>query len=81
MAGKHSVSLCFMTVPEFCTWARIGRTKTYEEIKAGKLRAFKVGRKTLIDVRDAGKWADEQPDLILWRTPEEVFGMESPDGA
>lgn len=26
----------FMTVPEFMRWARIGRTKTYEELAAGR---------------------------------------------
>ena len=52
-----------LTIPEFALWARIGRTKTYEEIRAGTLRALKVGRRTLIKRDDALAWLDRQPPL------------------
>lgn len=54
-----------LTIPEFCAWARIGRTKTYEEIAAGALRALKVGRRTLIMRNDAAEWLSGQPTLDL----------------
>jgi excisionase family DNA binding protein len=53
-----------LTIPEFCAWARIGRTKTYEEIAAGALTALKIGRRTLIKRDDACSWLDRQPMLV-----------------
>lgn len=52
-----------LTIPEFCAWARIGRTKTYEEIATGALVALKIGRRTLIKRDDACSWLDSQPVL------------------
>jgi len=37
----------FMTINEFHAWSRLGRTKTYEFLACGELRAIKVGRRTL----------------------------------
>ena len=45
-----------MTVKEFCRRYRIGITKLYEEIKAGRLRAVKCGTRTLILNRDGKTW-------------------------
>ncbi len=47
-----------LTIPEFCDWARIGRSKTYEEIGAGRLEAVKVGKRTLIPVTAAHRWLE-----------------------
>lgn len=52
-----------LTITEFLAWARIGRTKTYEEISHGTLRALKVGRRTLIKRDDALAWLESQPTL------------------
>lgn len=52
-----------LTIPEFCTWARIGRTKAYDEIGAGALRALKIGRRTIIMRDDAAAWLHSQPAL------------------
>jgi len=43
-------------VKEFCRRFSIGRTTTYAEIRAGRLRAVKVGRRTLITSVDAENW-------------------------
>ena len=51
------------SVTEFCLGYGIGRTIAYQEIAAGRLRAVKVGRRTLI-TRDAAEgWLAALPDL------------------
>jgi excisionase family DNA binding protein len=40
-------------IREFCDAARIGKTKTYELIKEGRLKSTKVGKRRLILPRDA----------------------------
>ena len=44
------------TIPEFCRQYKIGRTKTYEEINTERLKAVKVGSKTIIRADDAEAW-------------------------
>lgn len=44
------------SISEFCSRYGIGRTKAYEEIASGHLRAVKVGRRTLITESDAESW-------------------------
>ena len=41
----------------------IGRTKAYQEIAAGRLRAVKVGRRTLITHDAAEAWLAALPEL------------------
>jgi excisionase family DNA binding protein len=43
-------------ISEFSQVYGIGRTKTYQEIKAGRLGTFKVGRITLISREAAEMW-------------------------
>jgi hypothetical protein len=45
------------TVKQFCADYGVGKTLTYAEIKAGRLRARKVGSKTLILHEDSEGWA------------------------
>ena len=45
------------TVKQFCADYGVGKTLTYAEIKAGRLRAVKVGFKTLILAQDSEAWA------------------------
>jgi excisionase family DNA binding protein len=45
-----------LSVAEFCAQFSLGRSKAYEEIKAGRLRIVKVGRRTLITASDAMAW-------------------------
>jgi len=44
------------SVAEFCHIYGIGKTKTYEEVKSGRLRVVKIGRRTLVSVMDAQAW-------------------------
>ena len=53
-----------MTISELCAWARIGRTKVYEEIAAGALHAIKIGRRTFITTDAARAWLASQPAYL-----------------
>ena len=50
-----------MSIDEFCERYGLGRTKTYEELKSGRLRGRKIGKRTVIAADDAEDW--------LWRLP------------
>lgn len=50
-----------MTVNEFRRWAKLGRTKTYQELGKGTLKAVKLGKRTLIRTESAVAWLDAQP--------------------
>lgn len=43
-------------INEFARMYSIGRTKVYEEIKAGRLKAFKIGASTRISREAADSW-------------------------
>jgi hypothetical protein len=45
-----------MSLAEFCQRYDIGRTKAYEEIKLGRLRVRKCGKRSLITEDDAEDW-------------------------
>lgn len=50
-----------LTIDEFTQWARMGKTRIYEEIGKGALPAIKVGRRTLIPMAAAETWFAAQP--------------------
>lgn len=50
-----------LTIDEFCRWARAGRTMAYAEIKAGRLRAVKIGSRTVIPMENARAWLASLP--------------------
>jgi Helix-turn-helix domain len=52
-----------MSVRAFCEIYGVGRTKAYEEINAGRLRARKAGRRTIITADDAEDWLGRLPAL------------------
>jgi excisionase family DNA binding protein len=51
------------TIAEYCRRYRICRETAYREIRAGRLPARKLGRKTLILRADAETWAAGLPEL------------------
>lgn len=46
------------TLPEFCERHSLSRTAAYREIRDGRLRITKVGRRTLIAREDASAWLE-----------------------
>ena len=51
------------SIPEACAAASIGRSALYEEIKSGRLRAVKSGRRTIITDRDLRSWVENLPEI------------------
>ena len=52
-----------LTLKDFCDAYRVCRETAYQQIRAGRLRAVKLGRKTLILHADAEGWAASLPEL------------------
>ena len=50
-------------LPDFLARYGIGRTKAYEEINAGRLKARKLGHKTISTQADAEAWLAGLPAL------------------
>jgi excisionase family DNA binding protein len=49
------------SIADFCSRYGVGRTTTYEEIKAGRLRIVKAGRRTLVTADAAESWLKNLP--------------------
>lgn len=45
-----------MKLSEFHKWAGIGHTKTYDEVKKGRLKLTKIGGRTVITRANAREW-------------------------
>lgn len=45
-----------LTIPDACRRYAIGRTTLYGEIRHGRLRVVKIGKKTLLDLRELERW-------------------------
>lgn len=52
-----------LRIADFLVWAGISKTKAYEEVKAGRLRMVKCGKRSLIRVEDALRWRDALPAM------------------
>lgn len=50
-----------LSVEDFCDRFGIGRTAAYEEMKTGRLKARKCGRRTLIPRTEAERWLANLP--------------------
>ncbi|CDX30875.1 Phage excisionase (fragment) [Mesorhizobium sp. ORS 3359] len=50
------------SIEAFCEFYGIGRTHAFGEIKAGRLRARKSGRRTIVLRSDAEAWAQALPE-------------------
>lgn len=56
-----------MSVAQFCECYGVGRTKAYEELKSGRLRGRKIGRRTVIAEDDAEGWLRHLPAMEVAR--------------
>jgi hypothetical protein len=50
-----------LSLDEFCFRNGIGRTTAYMEIKEGRVRAKKVGKRTLISLEEEARWFGGAP--------------------
>jgi hypothetical protein len=50
-----------MSLVQFCQRYGPGRTKAYGELKSGRLRGRKIGRRTVITEEDAEDWLRHLP--------------------
>jgi excisionase family DNA binding protein len=58
--GAEPLAVPMAKAPE---WLGISRSKIYEEIQAGRLKAVKCGSKTLVPYASGRAWLDALPDL------------------
>lgn len=50
-----------LSVTEFCHACSIGRSTFYEEVKAGRIRILKAGKRTLIAASEVQRWLNSLP--------------------
>jgi len=50
-----------MSIAEFCERYSLGRTAVYQQIKSGRLRARKCGKRTIIADDDGEEWLRSLP--------------------
>jgi len=51
----------YAPITRWCDMSGMGRTRVYEELSAGNLRAVKVGNRTLIEVETGLAWLRSLP--------------------
>lgn len=61
IANDNHDTKAALSVAEFCAIFGIGRTALYEELKAGRLKARKCGRRTLIPRSEGERWLESLP--------------------
>ena len=54
-----------LTLDEFCKRVKMGRTKAYEEVRAGRLVVRKNGKKSLVTAEDGQRYLESLPKLNL----------------
>jgi len=59
---RESVTRAAWSISQWCDEAGIGRVKTYAEIKQGRVRAKKCGKRTLI-ITPPAEWLNSLPDM------------------
>lgn len=58
MAPSNALPKLAYSIAEFCELVGLGRTGAFKEIRERRLRAVKVGRRTLIPVAEVKAWLD-----------------------
>lgn len=62
--AKVSDTKLAYTVPAFCDAAGIGKSKLYEMLAAGEIKAKKVGKRTLIPGEEGRRWLASLPAFV-----------------
>jgi hypothetical protein len=57
-----------MSIARFSEDYAVGRTKIYEELKSGRLRGRKIGKRTIISRDDAESWLQCLPIMAVAKT-------------
>jgi excisionase family DNA binding protein len=52
------------SIAEFCERYGIGRTSAYQEIRKGRLRVVKVGKRSLVTEDSAEEWLQNLPEQV-----------------
>lgn len=58
MAQPNAFSKLAYSIAEFCELVGLGRTGAFKEIRLQRLKAVKVGRRTLIPATEVKAWLD-----------------------
>ena len=74
----QSTSPLLLTLAGFCARYSVGRTRAYEEIQAARLKAIKVGRRTMIKTTDAESWLESRPAIKPRAAAVAPFKLISP---
>jgi len=69
MMGKGMNLTRTLSIKEFCDQYCVGATRLYEEVKYGRIRLRKLGRKSLITRDEAERWLKNLPTSGADRAP------------
>jgi excisionase family DNA binding protein len=64
--------LQLFTIRDVCKKCAVGRTTIYAEIKAGRLKRLKIGRRTLVSYSALVEWLANLPDAAAPEVKGEV---------
>ena len=84
MSLEHAPDRGAYSVRAFCQAHNIGRSMVYREIKSGRLRIMKVGKRTLVSVESAAEWRNLMEGAELDPPPKgspRRAGNTNPDNA
>lgn len=56
MKKVETIERASLSVEEFCAAHGIGRTTFYEQLKLGRIRVVKCGRRTLVPATERDAW-------------------------
>ena len=82
--GRFSATLALLkpaySVENFCLAFDIGRSKVFEEISAGRLKAHKAGTRTIIALEDGIAWLNALPLVETGQTRNPSLSPKSLSG-
>lgn len=61
---KNILNKMAMNIDDVIALSSIGRTKIYQEIREGRLKAIKCGRRTIFLKKDVESWLNSLPNFV-----------------